>query len=64
MIDAIQAIRELVKEIDQTIQSRNEPILNGSCKDYAEYARATGEVKGLTRARNLAEELRSQVERS
>jgi hypothetical protein len=53
---------QLAKWIDQRVTLIQQSLGDGSAKDFAEYQRMVGEVKGLLYARLNIQDLRSKLE--
>jgi hypothetical protein len=63
VIDTISALEELSKELQYMIDTRNDAVVSGGCKNFPEYTGMTGEVKGLSEAKSMVENLRRKVEK-
>jgi hypothetical protein len=57
-----KALDQLTKWIDQKIAIIQHALADGSARDFAEYQRLVGEIKGLLFARLNIQDLRSKLE--
>jgi hypothetical protein len=57
-----KALEHLTKQIDEKIQRLQEELASGGAKDYAEYQKMCGEIKGLLTARLNTTDLKRNVE--
>ena len=59
MID--KYLQHLTDRINDTIEKLQEAMADGLAKDYAEYKKMCGEVKGLLTARSLVKDLQERL---
>jgi len=56
-----KALAYLVSELTKQIETIQENLADDNCKDFPEYKKACGEVKGLLTARMLILDLQKRV---
>jgi hypothetical protein len=54
----------LVQNLDKEVMSKREWVASGQAKDYAEYQKICGEIKGLLFARQEILDLKQKMENS
>lgn len=60
MID--KALNHLVKQVNDRIAQLQESLADDVCKDFGEYKKVCGEVKGLLAARSFIKDLQERME--
>jgi len=58
----MKAITDLINELNAQIDSRSMVVTSGNCVDIAQYKMLTGEIRGLSSAKQLLTDLVRKLE--